>query len=166
MTRLLAEPAEPWYRQGWPWFLMSLPMTAVVAGIATWYVAWKSNDGLVAEDYYKQGLEINRSLESQEMARQLGISGLLSYRDGILHLKVRAEREISFPDSLELAILSPVRAGHDRSLSLRRNGDTYEAPMPALPDGHWNLSLGDGAGTWKILGSERFPLNGEAPLKP
>ncbi len=25
-------PVEPWYRQGWPWFLIALPATAVVAG--------------------------------------------------------------------------------------------------------------------------------------
>ncbi|MEN3111437.1 FixH family protein [Uliginosibacterium paludis] len=165
MTRLMAAGA-PWYRQGWPWFLMSLPAAAVIAGLATWYVAWKSNDGLVAEDYYKQGLEINRSLESQQMAKQLGVSGLLSYENGVIRLRVSAAREISFPDVLELNILSPVRAGNDRNLKLTRNGDHYEARMPPLPDGHWNLALADGAGTWRILGAELFPLKGEAALHP
>ncbi len=166
MTRVTMEVGAPWYRQGWPWFLMSLPVTAVVAGLATWYVAWKSNDGLVAEDYYKQGLEINRSLESQQMARQLGVSGLLSYANGVLQLRLSAEREITFPDSLELKIQSPVKAGHDRSLKLVRSGDVYEAQMPVLPDGHWNIVLGDAAGTWRILGAERFPLEGEVALRP
>jgi len=166
MTQLQALISSPWYRQGWPWFLISLPAIAVVAGIATWYLAWESNDGLVSDDYYKQGLAINRSLESQQIAKQLGLSGFLSHAGNTLHLRLSAKREIVLPQKLVLTVLSPVRAGHDRTVTLIRVGEGYEGKIEALPAGHWNLALEDGVGTWKILAAAVFPLKGEVSLSP
>ena len=42
---------RPWYREPWPWILMSGPAVVVCAGIATAVIAVETNDGLVAEDY-------------------------------------------------------------------------------------------------------------------
>ena len=58
----------PWYRQAWPWFLISLPATAVVAGLITFYLAARGWDGPVANDYYKQGLAINEELTRSNRA--------------------------------------------------------------------------------------------------
>ena len=52
--------AKPWYREPWPWLLMAGPVAVVLAGIATTVLAVTTFDGLVADDYYKQGLGINR----------------------------------------------------------------------------------------------------------
>ena len=35
----MTAPVTPWYRQAWPWFLISLPATAVIAGSFTFYLA-------------------------------------------------------------------------------------------------------------------------------
>jgi hypothetical protein len=51
----------PWYKEPWPWILMAPPATAVLAGIATVWIAVASADGLVAEDYYKQGLAMENT---------------------------------------------------------------------------------------------------------
>jgi uncharacterized protein len=50
-----AEPA-PWWRYGHVWL--------VIAGPAA--VAVRSPDPVVAADYYRQGIEINRTLERQK----------------------------------------------------------------------------------------------------
>lgn len=163
---VLAAPSPPWYRQRWPWFLISFPLTAVLAGFATWYIAWSSNDGLVADDYYKQGLEINRSLASQETARQLGLVGLLTGSADGLVLRLKAEREITFPSRLRLKILSPVRAGLDQVVELVGEAGLYRGRMPDLSKGHWNLVLEDEGATWKIPASTQFPLNSEIALQP
>src|SRR3569623_1841960 len=63
--------AKPWYREPWPWFLMSLPATAVAAGLTTVWIAYQSADGLVVGDYYKEGLAINQPLERDAAARTL-----------------------------------------------------------------------------------------------
>ena len=50
-----AQNTKPWYREPWPWFLISLPATAVAAGITTVWIAATNADGLVVGDYYKAG---------------------------------------------------------------------------------------------------------------
>jgi len=157
---------RPWYRQLWPWLLISLPLSAVIAGLATWYIAWRSNDGLVADDYYKQGMEINRSLASREIAIQLGLSAAMSAPAGQFSLMMSAEREITFPQRLRLKVLSPVRAGDDREIELMKVGETYQASDELPLDGRWNLLLEDEARTWKLLATAVFPLTQPVVLKP
>lgn len=53
-----------WYRQFWPWFLIVLPGTVVVASLITVYIAVTHQDPLVDGNYYKHGLTINERLET------------------------------------------------------------------------------------------------------
>ena len=62
---------QPWYREPWPWFLILLPMSAVVASMITIWLAVKSADGLVEDDYYKQGIGINKILDRDQAAENL-----------------------------------------------------------------------------------------------
>ncbi len=63
----------PWYRDRWPWLLIAGPGIVVVAGFVTLWLAIASDDGLVADDYYKRGLAINRVLERTQRAAALGL---------------------------------------------------------------------------------------------
>jgi hypothetical protein len=58
---------KPWYREPWPWILMSGPAVVVVAGVATAWIAFATADSLVAEDYYKRGLTINDRLACERL---------------------------------------------------------------------------------------------------
>ena len=62
MNNRLTTTIEPWYRHRWPWLLMLGPFVVIVAAAITVYLAVISNDGLVDDDYYKQGLAINQTL--------------------------------------------------------------------------------------------------------
>ena len=65
--------SQPWYRQFWPWFIIALPAAAVIAGISTAIIASKDGVNLVAEDYYKQGKEINQDLSKFDRSEALNI---------------------------------------------------------------------------------------------
>ena len=54
--------SRAWYREPLVWLLISFPLTAVIAGFFTLYLAIISSDGLVVDDYYHRGKEINKSL--------------------------------------------------------------------------------------------------------
>jgi hypothetical protein len=43
-------PEPPWYRQFWPWFIIALPASAVIASLITFYLAVSRPDHLVVED--------------------------------------------------------------------------------------------------------------------
>ena len=55
---------KPWYRQFWPWFLISIPLLTVIAGIITLAIALKYPDHLVVDQ--EQYDEIKAGLRAQE----------------------------------------------------------------------------------------------------
>ena len=58
-------PAEnlPWYKQFWPWFIIALPASAVIASFFTLWLAISNPDHLVVdEDEYRQ---LNSELKAQ-----------------------------------------------------------------------------------------------------
>ncbi|MCH8257728.1 MAG: FixH family protein [Proteobacteria bacterium] len=64
---------KAWYKYPWPWVLILLPLTAVLFGIMMFVLANTYRDDLVADDYYKDGMAINRRLVMDDRARQLNI---------------------------------------------------------------------------------------------
>ncbi|MEN9886783.1 MAG: hypothetical protein RL758_1361 [Pseudomonadota bacterium] len=56
---------QPWWKYGHVWLVISGPVAVIFAGIATVIIAVRSPDPVLAEDYYKRGLEINKTLEKQ-----------------------------------------------------------------------------------------------------
>jgi uncharacterized protein len=53
---------KPWWKHGHVWLLISGPAVVVVAALVTAWIAASSPDPVVAEDYYRKGLEINKQL--------------------------------------------------------------------------------------------------------
>ncbi len=120
----MSSAPTPWYREPWPWILIALPATAVVAGIVTAVIAVRGFDGLVEADYYKQGLAINQELGRSTNARELGIVARLSIA-GLAEgerLQVELESAQAMPPSaaLQVRLLHPGRAGEDRGAMLSR----------------------------------------------
>jgi hypothetical protein len=139
--------SAPWYREPWPWLLMAGPAAVIVAGAATIWIAFASADGLVAEDYYRQGLAINKVLAREDAARRLGISAEVSFQTGVLRVELRGQN----PEALFAHLAHATRAGHDMRLRLApvREG-VYQAELPPLPAGRWRIVIEDPQGTWRI----------------
>ncbi len=64
---------RPWYRQPWPWFLIALPAVAVIGSVTSLVLAIRTDDPVVASDYYKRGLAINDEIKRVDRAAALGI---------------------------------------------------------------------------------------------
>jgi hypothetical protein len=58
-------PALPWWRYGYVWLVIAGPAIVVVAGFVTLGLALSSPNPLVAQDYYRKGIEINKTLAEQ-----------------------------------------------------------------------------------------------------
>lgn len=138
---------KPWYREPWPWALMAGPAAAIAAGAVTTWLAFATADGLVADDYYRKGLAINRVLAREEAARRLGISAEVERSGGVLRVRLAGDA----PEALFAHLAHATRAGHDARLRLARAGEgVYEARLPELPPGRWRLALEDPQGRWRI----------------
>jgi hypothetical protein len=147
-----AVTVEPWYRDKWPWLLMAAPGLAVFGGIAMLIVALANNDGLVADDYYKQGLAINQVLERGRTAAARGLSAHLLFSGEGNRVRVTVSG-LEHPASLTLSLVHPTRADSDRRIVLTPDAaGHYEAAFAAPPAGRWGLMLEDSARTWRLSG--------------
>lgn len=139
---------NPWYRERWPWILMSGPAAVIVAGVITTWIAFATSDGLVADDYYKRGLGVNAVLKREQAAQQRGIEARVE-RAGT---KVRVRLRGTEPPVLFLNLVHATRAGYDVRLRLERAPDGgYAAALPPMPAGHWRAVIDDPRGEWRIV---------------
>ncbi|MGB5604303.1 MAG: FixH family protein, partial [Gammaproteobacteria bacterium] len=69
--------ALPWYTYKIVWLVIAIPAASVFAGMFMIYLAVNTDDGLVVDDYYKEGMAINQSLLRDKTATKLGLSAQL-----------------------------------------------------------------------------------------
>jgi len=64
MTNTPQQSTQPpaWWRFGHVWLVIAGPALVVVASFITLYLAISRPDPVVDDDYYRKGLEINRTL--------------------------------------------------------------------------------------------------------
>ena len=136
-----------WYREPWPWILMSGPAAVLVAGAFTMWLAYSGADGLVAEDYYKRGLAINKVLAKEDEARRRGLVVSLSMEKSRIHVDLKGDA----PAALFVQLAHATRAGFDQRLRLAPvAAGAYEAALPDLPRGRWHVIIEDPRGAWRI----------------
>jgi hypothetical protein len=148
----LEEDLKPWYRQFWPWFLIALPGSVVIAAFATLYIANRHADDLVVDEYYKDGLAINRQLERKQRAVQQGISASV-YIDGDSAVVTTTGSVAA--QALELRFSHPLEADRDFSTTVEDYGSGIyrgNLPMSVAPRWHWVLEGGGNDG-WRIDGT-------------
>lgn len=158
----------PWYRQFWPWFLILLPLTTVVAGISTILIAVNSSNDLVEDDYYKQGLAINQDLARDRRAEELGLAAELNHDSaaGQLTLSLSHSQPISEAPWLQLKLSHPTQAEQDVSLTLARIAPgQYRAPLDKLAQANWHLMLSPPDHSWQLRGRLTATTLDEAKLR-
>jgi hypothetical protein len=146
----------PWYRQFWPWFIFGLPGVVVIAGLTTWWIAEENADYLVADDYYQQGLAINRELEKQRRAEALGLQAELAYDGNAIDVTLGGEAD---PAALILYISHPLDAKRDRELLLPRIAvGHYRSPVALEGSARWlwQLQPANPAEGWRLDGELRL----------
>ena len=138
----------------------------IVAGFVTLWLAIRSDDGLVADDYYKQGLAINRVLGRDKAADALGMNATLSLEPERGRLRVVLTGANTGGD-LRLQIAHPTQAGKDRVLALTPVAPgVYEGALVPLDAGRWLVMVEDADRTWRLTGEWRMPGGMTLTLAP
>lgn len=156
-----------WYQVSFVWLVVLLPFTAVVGSFVTLALAIHSDDGLVEDDYYKRGMEINRVLDRDRAAATHGLESTLDLDAARRELLIRltARQAMAWPENVKLKLMHATRAGFDRSLVMPRRVDgTYRAPLPELMPGHWDVQLT--AQDWRLVGSIFMPGDHRLVMRP
>lgn len=156
---------QAWYRERWPWLLMAGPAIVIVAGLYTAWLAMTSSDGLVAEDYYKQGLAAGETLERSKHAEELGIAVGLRLSGEAVRVRLSSRSAgMTPPPALHLTLSHPTRAGIDQKSLLKPVNGEYVGQLNLPASGHWLVLVEDEARTWRLLGSVRLPAATETVI--
>lgn len=111
----------PWYREPWVWAIIGLLFVTFIWGSYRVYYAFKIQDSVVVDDYYKSGKAINQDLTRDQNARDLNISASLFIDEliGEVRVTVQGQPE-TWPTTLKLSLLSPVFSERDSVTTLQR----------------------------------------------
>lgn len=154
---------QPWYKEPWPWILMAGPGLVIVAGAITIWLAIVSFDGMVEDDYYKQGLAVNQRIHRDRAAHDLGFQAQVVRSGAELRVFLSSSTGAAMPEQLALRLVHPTRGGMDQTIALANAGQGfYSGRLDVEVDGRWHVFLEDPDFTWRLLGDWQF--NDDAPL--
>ncbi|WP_286164189.1 FixH family protein [Azoarcus sp. DN11] len=157
---------EPWYRQGWPWFLISIPAVAVVMGMTTLWLAVSTWDGLVVDDYYQEGKTIEKTIARSQKAAEMGLVADVRIRADEVTLDLSTASRAPLPPTVVLTISHPTRSGMDQVVLLKRRDGVFVAPVAPLTAGRWLLQLEDESHTWRMNGTANIPADSVIRIVP
>jgi hypothetical protein len=148
--------------------LIAIPSSAVIAGFYTFYLAVSTDDGLVADDYYKQGMTINRQIQRDEVALQLQLAAEAEVDAATGFVKVVFDKGSleQYPTSLKLGLRHATQQQQDNFIVLQRGIDNQyvgaitTADQAGIRVGVWYLVLSnaeqDGARAWRLTRRARL----------
>ena len=141
------------------WMVLGIPLTAVMVGGVLLTMSIKSYDGLVVDDYYKHGKEINLVLDRKLNAEKHRLEADIAF-DAANNVEMTLAHDDTFrrPDQITFRLMHRTRAGRDESTTLIRYADgVYRGKLTAATDGVWIAQIE--TADWRIVGNIRLPLN-------
>ncbi|TBR38581.1 hypothetical protein CBF23_011870 [Marinomonas agarivorans] len=139
---------SPWYKQFWPWFVIAIPMSSVFVAVIQISLALQSPNDLVKENYYKEGLGINKVLDKRQKAKELSVAAevLIDNLTGEIILTTQNTQA----SILELSFVHSAIANKDFSLTLNRIAENeYRGQLNKTLQGIWSLYLDSEQG-WQV----------------
>lgn len=151
---------KQWYRQFWPWFLILLPASVVIAGFSTLYIALTNPHSMVDDQYYREGLAINQSLEQDRRAIELGLRAEVSFEQlGYVNITLTSEGDTlpGKPSPLILLMLHPGSQTLDQRIQLQQiDTGQYRAELSAQYQYSYYLRLIPEDKNWRLNGKINF----------
>jgi hypothetical protein len=150
---------QPWYREPWPWIIIGMLSSVVIACMVTLYLAMTHYDGLVVEDYYKKGLEINQTLTRDKRSTELAlIANIDILPDGTVRATQETKKEnYKLPSDVHLRMVHSRYPDQDRNVTFQIvEGDTLIGEVVPPTTGQWHVVLE--CAEWRIDGNVHAPF--------
>ena len=159
---------QPWYRQFWPWFLIALPASAVVASLYTVSLAVRTTDSFVTQSDDGMNVVTERNLAAEARAMELGLAATISIDSdsGAIIASLQSRQAHEFPQTIELLLSHPTDVRRDEVITLTagipspEGHPVYAGHIVNVPGGRWYVVLTSGD-DWRLNGE----WYGEASLR-
>ncbi len=89
MSQLSSTSPQPWWHFGHVWLVIAGPAIVVVASFITLYLAVVGKDPVMDEDYYRKGVEINKTLADNPASLAPAIQGRNHAATGVKPVPVK-----------------------------------------------------------------------------
>jgi len=148
----MTEQSKPWHKHPLVWMMIAIPFSAVVMGVVMIWLALDTDDGLVADDYYKQGLEINDVISLDRKATELKLNAVIKFNitEKVINLKFDKGLLDNYPNTLQLNFQHATHANSDVFVELNHGiNDSYIGYLQQnLSEGIWYFEVSDD--DWKL----------------
>lgn len=152
---------EPWYKQFWPWFVIALLATAVVASLNMVFLAFTTKDSLVTEAPDGMDVVAERHLAAESLARDLGLDATLTIDldSGAILAVVEGAADGDWPRALSLEFSHPTNAGRDVEIALAAampdadGNPVWAGHLVSIPSGrHYVVLTPEETAEWRLNG--------------
>ena len=134
---------------------MAGPAIVIVAGTITAWLAFSGADGLVEDDYYKQGMAVNQRMQrdAEAIVRGLAADIVLGSDGRQVEVGLTDGGGFAQPSQLRLHLAHPTRAGLDQQVALNIGNDgRYRGELIRAMSGRWYVVIDDAGGRWRLVG--------------
>jgi len=155
----ITEQSKPWHKYPLVWMMIAIPFSAVIMGVVMMWLAVDTDDGLVIDDYYKHGLEINRDISRDKEAFGLGLSAVVEFSNKdssedakMFSVKFNKGLLENYPDRLQLNLQHATRGNSDVGIVLNRgmNNQYIGYTKKQITEGVWYFEIAEKAWLMKV----------------
>tara|TARA_R110001583_G_scaffold195499_1_gene374350 strand:+ start:8901 stop:9374 length:474 start_codon:yes stop_codon:yes gene_type:complete len=151
----MKENKKSWFKQFWPWFLIALPMVAVVGSVSLVFTAMEHKPDMVVDDYYVKGKAINHDFALINKAAELNINAEIVQTDKKLLITIKGLEDKS---SISFSLFHSTLAKNDISAMLTANaGGHYIFESEQDLTGKWTLRIEPFDKSWRLQKTVNLP---------
>ena len=153
-----------WWQEPMLWLIIALPLSSVIAGFITAWLAASDPDPLVKDDYQKKGFVLQQSEARAAQAAAVALAATIEAQQTGITVRLSGRLE-SYPERLILTLVHPTREEQDRSLTLEASAPgVYASALPPLSVGRRQLILEPEDRHWRLDGQWEAPFLGRITL--
>jgi uncharacterized protein len=149
----MTSQSKKWMKNPWVWLIIALPLSSVIAGIATVIITSQNQPEMIVDDYYKKGKAINQELSLYNAFKATGIN-LQVKMDGS-RFELKASELIP---ALKVTLVHSTQGKRDLSFVVTPNASgSLAKTLENEISGKWNLFVEPMDGSWKVQQKLVFP---------
>ncbi|GLQ30085.1 FixH family protein [Litoribrevibacter albus] len=155
------------WNQPWLWFTLAPLILSVVLGLTMLNISFHIQDGLVTDEYSKEGLAINEQIEKEVKAKDIQAEATISLdaESGELTLDFTSQLT-ELPANLMIELVHPIIKDKDISVVLTHNSQgRYLGQVENGIEGKRYVSIHELQNpTWVLKGELHFPISSATTL--
>jgi hypothetical protein len=151
----MTDNKKSWFKQFWPWFLIGLPMVAVVGSVSLVFTAIDHKPDMVVDDYYTKGKAINNDFALINAAKKRNISASIQQTEKSLLINLQGLEDKS---SISFSLYHSTLAKRDISAMLTADAKgNYHFQSDQDLTGKWKLRLEPFDKSWRLEKTVNLP---------